>query len=107
MNQLNATLSGAGAMAALVVALFFLRFWRRTGDSFFVYFALSFAVEAALRAYMAATGSGNETSASVYLLRLASYSLLLVAIVRKNRRGRRSSSPPGGQTRTTSDSVNG
>lgn len=107
MVNLNATLSGAGAMAALVVALFFLRFWRRTGDSFFIYFALSFAVEGFLRAYMAATGSGNDTSASVYLLRLASYSLLLVAIVRKNRRGRRTSVPPGGQSRTAPDSLKG
>lgn len=86
MENINTMLSGAGAMAALVIALFFLRFWRRTGDRFFVYFALSFAVEGGLRAYMAASGNSNDGSALVYLLRLASYGLIVVAIVGKNRK---------------------
>lgn len=86
MGNLNMMLSGAGAMAALVIALFFLRFWRRTGDRFFVYFALSFAVEGGLRAYMSASGNSNDGSAMVYLLRVASYVLIVVAIVGKNRK---------------------
>ncbi len=93
MDYLNTTLAGAGAMAALVIALFFLRFWRRTGDRFFIYFALSFAVEGGLRAYMAANGNSNDGSASVYLLRLASYGLIVMAIVSKNRRARRQAPP--------------
>jgi hypothetical protein len=96
MDYLNTTLSGAGAMAALVIALFFLRFWRRTGDNFFVYFALSFALEGGLRAYMAATGNAADSSASVYLLRLVSYGLIVLAIVGKNRRTRRQGQPDAG-----------
>ena len=34
--------TGAITMGSLVIALFFLRFWRSSGDRFFIYFALSF-----------------------------------------------------------------
>jgi hypothetical protein len=89
MVALNLFLAGAGTLAAWVIALFFLRFWRRTGDSLFIYFALSFAIEGALRAYMALTGAGADTGANVYFLRLLSYGLIVVGIVGKNRRSRR------------------
>ena len=94
MADLNLILAGASATAALVIALFFLRFWRRTGDSLFVYFALSFTLEAALRLYMALFAGPNGTGASVYLLRLASYGLIVAAIVGKNRRARRQEGRP-------------
>lgn len=94
MADFNLILSGASTMAALVIALFFLRFWRRTGDILFVYFALSFTLEAALRIYMAIFAGHNDTGASVYLLRLASYGLIVAAIVSKNRRGRRQEGRP-------------
>src|SRR5205823_12585686 len=35
----NYLLTGAIAMASCVIALFFLRFWRNSGDRFFLYFA--------------------------------------------------------------------
>ena len=43
---MNELLSGAVAMASLVIALFFLRFWRDSRDRFFLYFALSFLAQA-------------------------------------------------------------
>ena len=42
-------LSGAIATASLVASLFFFRFWRQTRDRFFLWFALSFWIEAANR----------------------------------------------------------
>lgn len=36
---------GAIALASRLAGLFFLRFWRSTGDRFFLYFALSFGIE--------------------------------------------------------------
>ena len=39
---------GAISMASLTIALFFLRFWRNTGDRFFLWFALSFFIEGVL-----------------------------------------------------------
>ena len=44
-------LAGAIAMASITIALFFLRFWRASGDRFFLYFALSFAIEGLHRVY--------------------------------------------------------
>ena len=35
-------LLGAISMASLIAGLFFLRFWKDTGDRFFLFFAVSF-----------------------------------------------------------------
>jgi hypothetical protein len=81
----NAVLSGAIGTASLVVALFFLRFWRSTRDRFFLFFAISFALEAAGRLLIGTTASYGEETPAFYLIRLLAYALILVAIVDKNR----------------------
>lgn len=82
---------GAISMASLTIALFFLRFWRSTGDRFFLYFALSFFIEGLHRVYSAALNEAGEDSPMHYLIRVAAYGLILWAIVEKNlpRRERR------------------
>jgi hypothetical protein len=55
-------ITGAIAMASLVIALFFLRFWRNSRDRFFLYFALSFGIEGAHRVYSALTDQDSEDS---------------------------------------------
>ena len=87
---LNALLSGAVAMATFVVALFFLRFWKKTGDRFFIYFSLSFALDGIMRV-MTNLGVGGDGSAQIYLMRLVSYGLIVIAILGKNRRARKGS----------------
>ncbi|WP_137174513.1 DUF5985 family protein [Massilia sp. HP4] len=77
-------LAGAIAMASLIIALFFLRFWRASGDRFFLYFALSFAIEGLHRVYAAMRDSGGEDSPLHYLIRLLAYGLILWAILEKN-----------------------
>jgi hypothetical protein len=77
-----------GAIAALsfVAGLFFLRYWRSTRDRFFLFFMLAFWIEAANRAAMALAGNWSEDESPLhYLVRLASYLLILVAIWDKNR----------------------
>ncbi|MTV38371.1 DUF5985 family protein [Duganella radicis] len=81
-------LTGAIVMASAVIALFFLRFWRSTGQRFFLYFSLSFFVEALHRAYSAWDGASHEDSPYHYLIRLLSYGLILWAVVEKNLRPR-------------------
>jgi len=81
----NALLSGAIIMAALVAALFFLRFWRQSGDRTFVYFAISFALEALHRLLWALYPLPDPDAPLYSLIRLASYLLILFAILRKNR----------------------
>jgi zinc transporter ZupT len=77
-------ITGAIAMASIIIALFFLRFWRSTRDRFFMYFALSFAIEGAHRVVSALAYQDNEDSPLHYLVRLLAYGLILWAILEKN-----------------------
>ena len=86
---MNNLLTGGIAMGSIVIALFFLRFWRSTRDRFFMYFALSFAIEGAHRVYSSLTYQDAEDSALHYLIRLLAYGLILWAILEKNLPARR------------------
>lgn len=86
MATINALLIGAIMMAALVIALFFLRFWKQTRDRFFLYFAAAFLLEAGQRLLSAIDPLHNEEAPLYYLVRLAAYALILLAIISKNRR---------------------
>lgn len=83
MNQM---LLGGIAIASFVAGLFFLRYWRSTGDRFFLFFMLAFWIEAANRIDMGLAQSWNEDDSPVhYLVRLVSFALILLAIWDKNR----------------------
>jgi hypothetical protein len=82
----NAFLVGAIVMAASVIALFFLRYWRQTHDRFFLYFALAFILEAIQRLLGALLPADAPDTPLYYLIRLAAYGLILLAIIGKNRR---------------------
>lgn len=77
-------MAGAIAMASMTIALFFLRFWRNSSDRFFLYFALSFAIEGLHRLYAVIQDGGGEDSPLHYLIRLLAYGLILWAILEKN-----------------------
>lgn len=79
-------ISGAIAMASLMIALFFLRFWKTTRDRFFLFFAISFMLETCSRLLLALSVYQNESAPLYYLIRLLGYSLILVAIIDKNTR---------------------
>jgi hypothetical protein len=81
---MNDILTGAIVMGSLVIALFFLRFWRNTHDRLFLYFALSFGIEAVHRLYSALRNDGGESSPLHYLVRLVAYGLIIWAILEKN-----------------------
>ena len=82
-------LSGAITMGFLLAALFFVRFWRRTGDGLFAIFAAAFLLLAANQTLAALIDFGREELSSVYLLRLAAFCLIIVGIIAKNIRTRR------------------
>jgi hypothetical protein len=82
---MNDMLLGAIAMASIVAALFFLRFWRSTGDRFFMFFALSFFIDGINRIVLAPSAQGNDEVPEYYLVRLLTYGLILYAIFDKNR----------------------
>jgi hypothetical protein len=83
---MNELISGAVAMASLVIALFFLRFWRNSRDRFFLYFALSFLVQAGHRLYAAfpLVAGFDENNSFHYSFRLLAYALILWAVLEKN-----------------------
>jgi hypothetical protein len=81
---------GALAMASAIAALFFLRFWRQTRDSFFLFFAFAFATDAVLRVGLAYVDLPAEHEPLFYLGRLLTFVLILGAIIHKNRPGGRS-----------------
>jgi membrane-associated PAP2 superfamily phosphatase len=78
-------LSGAVSLGFIVCALFFLRFWRRTRDGLFMAFALAFSLLGLGQAILALANIPTEERGSIYLIRLAAFALILIAIVRKNR----------------------
>ncbi len=81
-------LSGAVSLGFFVCALFFLRFWRRTKDGLFMAFALAFGLLGLGQAILALANIPTEERGSIYLIRLAAFALILIAIVRKNRGAR-------------------
>jgi hypothetical protein len=78
-------LFGAIAMGWLVAGLYFFRFWRRTGDRFFLWFALSFWLEAIGRTAIGLSAANDEEHPTIYGIRVLAYALILVAIWQKNR----------------------
>jgi hypothetical protein len=78
-------MSGMVAAGFLVSGLFFLRFWRRTHDGLFIAFALAFWLLGLGQTLVALTDIPVEERSWIYLLRLAAFSLILIAIFRKNR----------------------
>ena len=81
---INQMLIGAIAMASATVSLFFIRFWRRTKDSFFLCFAVSFLLNGLTRLIMGAS-SLQESSSLIYVLRMFAYILIIYAIYMKNK----------------------
>lgn len=84
--MLYAFLSGALTLAFLIAALFFLRFWRRTGDGLFAAFAAAFVLLGLNQALLVLSNVPVEERSWLYLLRLAAFAVILGAIGFKNRR---------------------
>jgi hypothetical protein len=81
----NEFLLGVTAMGCVVAALFFVRFWRSSGDRFFLWFSLGFATFAVNRTILATLDADSEERVAVYVLRLLAFLLILWAVVDKNR----------------------
>jgi hypothetical protein len=81
-------LAGAVTFGFVVAGLFFLRFWRRTGDGLFLAFAAAFFLLGMGQGLLALANIPVEERSWLYLFRLAAFALILLAIIRKNRRRR-------------------
>jgi Family of unknown function (DUF5985) len=78
-------LSGGSMVAALTIALFFLRYWLQTRDRLYLIFSAGFFVFAAGRLILAFLDEDDEGRILVYGLRLIAFALILGAIIDKNR----------------------
>ena len=85
MNQL---LLGAIAMASVTIGLFFLRFWKKTRDRFFLFFAVAFLLEGINRVILGLNQDSTEFEPIIYSVRLISFLLILIAIIDKNMVGK-------------------
>ncbi len=79
-------MEGALFMGYLAIALFFLRFWRRSFDRLFAFFALAFAILASSRLALTLMDLPNETQLLIRMLRLVAFLLILWGIIDKNRK---------------------
>jgi hypothetical protein len=80
---------GGSAACALVAAVFFLRFFRQSGDRLFAFFAAAFAAFAVHWTLLAMSESTDETRPYLYMVRLLAFGLIVVGVADKNRRARR------------------
>jgi len=92
---MNEFLMGAVVMGFVVAALFFFRFWRKTGDVLFLLFCVSFLVQAAARMTFALVANPTEQRPVFYLPRLFAYLLILGGITSKNLKPRPRDERPG------------
>ena len=82
-------LSGAAMFGAFVAGTFFFRFWRQTRDRLFFIFGVSFwlmALERGVVGYLSQSIEHDYTN--VFVLRLLSFVLILIAVAEKNWRSK-------------------
>jgi hypothetical protein len=78
-------LLGVIVTCSFVAAGFFARFWRTTRDPLFLGFAAAFALEGLNRIAFLFLDEPNAGNAVIYIVRLASYLIILAVIAHKNR----------------------
>ncbi len=84
-NELICALLGAIFALAGVAGLYFWRFWIRTGDRLFIFFAFAFWFFALERFFLIWMKVHGETHPLIYLIRLASFLFIAIGIIDKNR----------------------
>lgn len=80
-------LSGVVSLGCLIASGFFFRFWLRTSDRLFGWFAVSFLLLGCERFLLVLLHTSEITSPAVYLVRLLAFVFIIVAIFEKNKAG--------------------
>jgi hypothetical protein len=84
MNVIPNFLGGAIVLGYALIGLFFLKFWKRTRDAFFGYFAFAFFVLGIGRVIEAIVRTQEADTPAVYLFRLLAFVIIVFAIMHKN-----------------------
>jgi hypothetical protein len=83
--MIDGFLLGIIVTTSLVAGGLFAKFWRATRDPLFLYFAAAFLLEGLNRMVFLGLDRPHEGNEYVYIVRLVSYLLILLAIINKNR----------------------
>ena len=86
---MNGFIQGATMMGSAAIGLFFLRFWRKTGDRLFAAFAMAFGLMAVRRVLQSLFRIASEHVHYFYVIQLLAYTVIIYAIIDKNRAMRR------------------
>ena len=81
-------IAGMVTLGYVVAGLFFLKFWERSRDALFAIFAAAFWLLALDEALLSIVALPPAQESWLYVLRLAAFGLIAIAIVNKNLRGR-------------------
>jgi hypothetical protein len=87
MNAITVAMLGALVVLAALASIQFVRYWRLTKDTFFVWFAVAFAtfgVDWGL--LIARAAHGADATGLSYLIRLSGFIEIGIAVLLKNRR---------------------
>jgi hypothetical protein len=85
MPQAIVLMQGMCAAIAMAIGLFFLSFWKRSGDRLFLYFAIAFWLMGSSWALLGLVAPEADNRPYVYGLRLLAFLLVIVAIIDKSR----------------------
>jgi len=87
-------LSGITTATFAASGIFFLKFYKTSRDPFYLFFCLScwlLSIERiAILTFIGPAQTNGESSPWVYLIRLVAFSLIVIAIVNKNRTRKKS-----------------
>lgn len=77
-------LMGVVATASAAIGVLFLKYWRSTRDELFLAFGGAFVIEGLNRVWLLTQAHPNDANPGYYVVRLFSFLLILVGILRKN-----------------------
>jgi hypothetical protein len=86
MNDLLPFINGATTVLWLVAVVFFVRYWWVARDELFAWFAAAFVAFAAHAGMRGFDVGGSEHAHIIYVVRLAGFLMIVVGILRKNRK---------------------
>ena len=86
IEKLNLIFSGTLIFGFWVGGLLFLRYWKTTRDVLFGWFAAAFWMLMLERVFLVIINPEDEARPYVYLVRLLAFSMLIVAVIQKNKK---------------------
>ena len=84
ITRTESFLLGVIFTCSVIAGVFFLKFWRRTGDSLFLAFGIAFLVEGINRAFILELQNPNQAHPLTFVVRLLAALIILAGILHKN-----------------------